>query len=175
MGSGASSVRASSCFQPDRLTGVLETDEHIAIKVAYVICQKIIAAYADPNRCRGKRAMTKLIESIRRGVPAGLEEIAHLGRTLWRRRYDSGCTGRVAGRPTRRLRSRGAGGGDGRVRRLQNRRRRYGPRHGHVLSPLGVEKVRPPMTAKVAGSEGRSGGVKHDPHRVEVAGRRLPL
>jgi hypothetical protein len=47
MGSGASSVPASSCFQPDRLTGVLETDEHIAIKVAYVICQKIIAAYAD--------------------------------------------------------------------------------------------------------------------------------
>ena len=32
--------------------------------------------------------MTKLIDSIRRGVPAGLEEIAQLGRTLWRRRHD---------------------------------------------------------------------------------------
>ena len=40
------------------------------------------------NRRRGKKAMTTLIESIRRGVPAGLEEIAQLGRTLWRRRHD---------------------------------------------------------------------------------------
>src|ERR1700746_3784042 len=29
-----------------------------------------------------------VIDSIRRGVPAGLEEIAQLGRTLWRRRDD---------------------------------------------------------------------------------------
>jgi transposase len=32
--------------------------------------------------------MTSLINSIRRGVPTGLEEIAQLGRTLWRRRAD---------------------------------------------------------------------------------------
>jgi transposase len=32
--------------------------------------------------------MARLINSIRRGVPAGLEEIAQLGRTLWRRRDD---------------------------------------------------------------------------------------
>jgi Transposase len=32
--------------------------------------------------------MTTLIASIRRGVPAGLEEIAQLGRTLSRRRDD---------------------------------------------------------------------------------------
>jgi hypothetical protein len=53
-----------------------------------VIYQKIITAYADPNRHRGKHAMSRLIASIRRGVPAGLEEIAQLGRTLWRRRDD---------------------------------------------------------------------------------------
>jgi transposase len=70
------------------LTTVLDLDEHIAVKVAYVIYQKIIAAYADPNRRTGKHAMTRLIGSIRRGVPAGLEEIAQLGRTLWRRRDD---------------------------------------------------------------------------------------
>jgi transposase len=68
----------------DRLTTVLDAEEHLAVKVAYVIYQKIIAAYADSNRRRGKRAMTRLIDSIRRGVPAGLEEIAQLGRTLWR-------------------------------------------------------------------------------------------
>jgi transposase len=49
---------------------------------------KIIAAYADPSRQRGKKAMTRLIESIRRGAPTGLEEIAQLGRTPWRRRHD---------------------------------------------------------------------------------------
>ena len=32
--------------------------------------------------------MTSIIDSIRRGVPAGLDEIAQLGRTLWRRRDD---------------------------------------------------------------------------------------
>ena len=71
-----------------RLTDVLEADEHLAVKVAWLIYQKIIAAYANPNRRRGKNAMTRLIESIRRGVPAGLEEISQLGRTLWRRRTD---------------------------------------------------------------------------------------
>jgi transposase len=77
-----------STRQYTRLTEVLDIDEHIAVKVAHVIYQKIIAAYADPSRQRGKKAMTRLIESIRRGVPTGLEEIAQLGRTLWRRRHD---------------------------------------------------------------------------------------
>ncbi len=77
-----------SARQHDRLTSVLDADEHLAVKVAYVIYQNIIAAYADANRRRGKKAMTALIDSIRRAVSAGLEEIAQLGRTLWRRRDD---------------------------------------------------------------------------------------
>jgi transposase len=77
-----------STRQYQRLSSVLDADEHLAVKVAYVIYQKIIAAYADPNRRRGKKRMAALIESIRRGVPAGLEEIAQLGRTLTRRRDD---------------------------------------------------------------------------------------
>jgi transposase len=32
--------------------------------------------------------LAAVIDSIRRGVPAGLEEIAQLGRILWRRRHD---------------------------------------------------------------------------------------
>ncbi len=67
---------------------MLDGDDHLAVKVAWLIYQKIIAAYADPNRRHGKKPMTRLIESIRRGVPAGLEEIAQLGRTLSRRRAD---------------------------------------------------------------------------------------
>src|SRR6201997_1443837 len=81
-------IHLLSVRQYHRLTSVLDADEHIAVKTAYAIYQKIIAAYADPNRRRGKHAMSRLIDSIRRGVPAGLEEIAQLGRTLWRRRHD---------------------------------------------------------------------------------------
>jgi transposase len=81
-------IQLLSARQHDRLASVLDADEHVAVKVAHVIYQKIIDAYADPNRRRGKQAMSALIDSIRRGVPAGLEEIAQLGRTLWRRRAD---------------------------------------------------------------------------------------
>jgi transposase len=81
-------IHLLSVRQYDRLTSVLDADEHIAVKTAYAIYQKIIAAYADPNRLRGKRLLAAVIDSIRRGVPAGLEEIAQLGRTLWRRRAD---------------------------------------------------------------------------------------
>ena len=44
-------------------------DEHLAVKVAWLIYQKIIAAYADTNRQRGKNARTRLIASIRAGCP----------------------------------------------------------------------------------------------------------
>jgi transposase len=81
-------IQLLSTRQYARLNEVLDGDEHLVVKVAWLIYQKIIAAYADPNRRRGKKAMTTLIESIRRGVPTGLEEIAQLGRTLWRRRDD---------------------------------------------------------------------------------------
>jgi transposase len=81
-------IQLLSSRQHRRLTSVLDADEHLAVKVAHLIYQKIIAAYADPNRRTGKRAMAAIIDSIRRSVPAGLEEIARLGRTLWRRRHD---------------------------------------------------------------------------------------
>jgi transposase len=81
-------ARLLSQRQYHRLTSVLAADEHIAVKVAWLIYQKIIAVYADPDRRTGKRATSSLIESIRRGVPAGLAEIEQLGRNLWRRRHD---------------------------------------------------------------------------------------
>src|SRR4029077_9347868 len=45
-------------------------------------------AYDQPDRRRGKTMMTALIDSLRRGVPAALEGLAQLGRTLWPRRND---------------------------------------------------------------------------------------
>ena len=40
------------------------------------------------DRRHGKAMMTTIINSLRAGLPAGLEELAQLGRTLWRRRAD---------------------------------------------------------------------------------------
>ena len=52
------------------------------------VYQQIIAAYADDDRARGKALLTSVIDRLRAGVPAGLEELATLGRTLHRRRDD---------------------------------------------------------------------------------------
>ena len=71
-----------STRQYAHLTGVFDANEHHAVQLAWLIYPKINTAYAHPNRRRGKRAMTRLIDSIRCGVPAGLEEVAQLGRTL---------------------------------------------------------------------------------------------
>ena len=56
--------------------------------VTWSVYQRLIAAYGHPDRRRGKTMMAAIIDSLRRGVPAGLEELAQLGRTLHRRRHD---------------------------------------------------------------------------------------
>ena len=77
-----------SSRQQARLTAVFADETHIAVVVTWSIYQRIIAAYAHPDRNRGKAMLAKIIDSLRRGVPAGLDELAQLGRTLWRRRGD---------------------------------------------------------------------------------------
>ena len=77
-----------SSRQQARLTAVFADETHLAIVVTWSIYQRIIAAYAHPDRNRGKAMLAKIIDSLRRGVPAGLDELAQLGRTLWRRRGD---------------------------------------------------------------------------------------
>ena len=63
-------------------------DAHLAVLVTWSVYQRIIAAYAQPDQRRGKTMMTTIIDSLRRGVPTALEELAQLGRTLHRRRHD---------------------------------------------------------------------------------------
>ena len=73
----ASRTPASSCSQPAkyaRLIGIFDTGEHLAVKVAWLIYQRIIAAYSQPDRRRGKTTMTKFIDPLRHGVPTALEE-----------------------------------------------------------------------------------------------------
>jgi transposase len=74
--------------QHARLSTVFADDNHLAVIVTWSVYQHIIAAYAHPDRHRGKTILAKVIQSLRRGVPTGLEELAQLGRTLWRRRAD---------------------------------------------------------------------------------------
>lgn len=50
--------------------------------------QRMIAAYREPDRSKGRELMLKLIESISHGVPAALVEVLTPGRTLKKRTDD---------------------------------------------------------------------------------------
>jgi transposase len=77
-----------SARQKSRLETVFADENHIAVELSWGFYQKLIAAYAHPNRRRGKTMMTAIIDALRRNVPPALEELAQLGRTLHRRRAD---------------------------------------------------------------------------------------
>jgi len=74
--------------QQARIEALFATDEHVEVEATWSIYQRMITAYRDPDRTNGRRLMTKLIESIGHGVPAGLTEIRRLGRTLNHRAGD---------------------------------------------------------------------------------------
>jgi transposase len=74
--------------QRARLEAVFAADEHVAVEVTWWAYQQVIAAYEDQNRQRGKTLLTTVIDRLRSGLPAGLEELATLGGTLHRRRDD---------------------------------------------------------------------------------------
>src|SRR5206468_3055427 len=59
-----------------------------AVLLTWSIYQRLIAVYSQPDRRRVKTTMTAIINSLRGSLPAGLEELAQLGRTLFRRRAD---------------------------------------------------------------------------------------
>lgn len=75
--------------QKAKLTTTLAAhDAHAAVEVTACYYQDLIAAYANPDRRAGKLAMFKCLKRIRTGLPKGLEELAQLGRSLWRRRHE---------------------------------------------------------------------------------------
>lgn len=77
-----------STRQKARLETVFADEDHLAVELSWGFYQRLIAAYAHPDRRRGKTAMTQIITTLRHGVPEALEELAVLGRTLQRRRTD---------------------------------------------------------------------------------------
>lgn len=71
-----------------KLETVFADEDHLAVEICWGFYQRMIAAYAHPDRRRGKAMMETIIATLRTGVPEALEELAQLGRTLWRRRAD---------------------------------------------------------------------------------------
>ena len=74
--------------QRQRLTALFENEEHVQVEATWGIYQRMIGAYREPDRNRGKQLMTKLIESVTTGVPTALAELRTLGRTLKKRAED---------------------------------------------------------------------------------------
>ena len=69
-------------------TGLDAREEHVAVAITYAIYQDLIDAYDKSNKRDGKIAMYKLLKRIHTGLPAGLAEVAQLGRSLWVRRAE---------------------------------------------------------------------------------------
>ena len=74
--------------QHARLAGLFADQAHLPVEVGWCVYQDVIAAYRNPDKTSGKAAMTRIIDTLRHGVPTGLDELAQLGRTLHRRRHD---------------------------------------------------------------------------------------
>ena len=63
-------------------------DEYVALEVTWMFYQDLIQVYGHPKKSEGKKLMERIINTLRKGLPKGLEELAQLGRTLSRRRED---------------------------------------------------------------------------------------
>jgi transposase len=74
--------------QKDRLADLFATDAHAEVEATWKIYQRMIAAYREPDRNKGRELMNKLIDSLRQGVPSALSEVITLGRTLKKRAAD---------------------------------------------------------------------------------------
>lgn len=74
--------------QRDRLTALFATQEHVEVEATWGIYQRIVAAYREPDKTKGKTMMQVVIDSVTSGVPAALVEIRKLGRTLKQRAAD---------------------------------------------------------------------------------------
>src|SRR4051794_10440005 len=74
--------------QQHRLTTLFSVEEHVQIQVTWSVYQRMIGAYREPHRARGRQLIRSLIDSLSRGVPAALTELITLGRTLNKRAHD---------------------------------------------------------------------------------------
>ena len=74
--------------QRNRLVALFTSDVHVEVEATWGIYQRMISAYREPDKTKGRELMVKLIGSVSHSVPAQLVEITTLGRTLKRRAAD---------------------------------------------------------------------------------------
>jgi transposase len=74
--------------QITRLNALFANNGHVEVEATWGIYQRMIAAYREPDRRRGRELMVRLIDSVTSGVPKALTEIITLGRTLKKRAAD---------------------------------------------------------------------------------------
>jgi transposase len=74
--------------QRQHLNAIFADDAHLQVEVTWAVYQQSVGAYRSADRSAAKAALAKLIDSIGKGVPTALTELATLGRTLNRRATD---------------------------------------------------------------------------------------
>ncbi len=74
--------------QKIRLDAVFAVEEHVEVEATWGIYQRIVAAYREPDKKKGKAMMQAVIDTITTGVPAALLEIHKLGRMMKQRAAD---------------------------------------------------------------------------------------
>ena len=74
--------------QRGRLEALFTGDEHVEVQATWSVYQRMVTAYREPDRRRGRVLMRELIDHLSTDVPAALVEVAVLGRTLLRRAAD---------------------------------------------------------------------------------------
>ena len=74
--------------QQTRLQELFVLEEHVPVEATWGIYQRMIAASREKDRSLGRAAMEALIDAVSQDVPAGLDELRKLGRTLKARATD---------------------------------------------------------------------------------------
>jgi transposase len=74
--------------QTQRLRALFAAEEHVEVEATWGIYQRMIVAYREADRRRGRELMVNLIHSVSQGVPSALIEVITLGRTLKKRADD---------------------------------------------------------------------------------------
>lgn len=74
--------------QRSRLDRLFAHPDHTEVEVTWSVYQRMVAAYRHPDRRHGRQMMHQVIDSLSSGVPAVLDELVTLGRTLKKRSAD---------------------------------------------------------------------------------------
>ena len=74
--------------QITRIKELFADEQHVEVEATWGIYQRMIAAYREPDKAKGKSMMQAVIDAVTTGVPAGLVELRKLGRTLKKRAAD---------------------------------------------------------------------------------------